>query len=256
MMKTAVIYLYSPKLFQNSLSFFLKFCVAALLLLTAALGFGNLLFRFETDRLAGTVSTDEQITVVIDPGHGGRDGGAVGEDGTLEKELNLAVALKLKSILESADIHVVMTRETDIELASSDSPHKKADDLKARLQLAQNQTNALFVSIHMNKFPIEKYRGLQVYYSENHAESLTLAQTIQDAAQNALQNTADRKVKPAGDSIYLMSHLEIPAVLVECGFLSNTEERELLKNDRYQKKLALCISAAILEYIASANTPN
>ena len=116
--------------------------------------------------------------------------------------------------------------------------------------------NALFVSIHMNKFPIEKYRGLQVYYSENHAESLTLAQTIQDAAQNALKNTAERKVKTAGDSIYLMSHLEIPAVLVECGFLSNTEEREMLKNDRYQKKLALCISAAILEYISSANNPN
>ena len=255
-MKTAVIYLYSQKLFQNSLSFFLKFCVAALLLLTTALGFGNLLFRFEADRLAGTASADEKITVVIDPGHGGRDGGAVGNDGTLEKELNLAVALKLKSILESANIHVIMTRETDIELASPDSPHKKADDLKARLELTQNQKNALFVSIHMNKFPVEKYRGLQVYYSENHAESLTLAQTIQDATQNALQNTSERKVKPAGDSIYLMSHLEIPAVLVECGFLSNTEERELLKNERYQKKLALCISAAILEYVASSNNLN
>ena len=255
-MKTAVIYLYSQKLFQNSLSFFLKFCVAALLLLATALGFGNLLFRLESTPSSGTLPTDETITVVIDPGHGGRDGGAVGDDGTLEKDLNLAVALKLKSILESADIHVVMTRETDIELASPDSPHKKADDLKARLQLAQNQQNALFVSIHMNKFPIEKYRGLQVYYSENHTESLTLAQTIQDAAQNALQNTAERKVKPAGDSIYLMSHLEIPAVLVECGFLSNTEERELLKNERYQKKLALCISAAVLEYISSANNPN
>ncbi len=255
-MKTAVIYLYSKKLFQNSLSFFLKFCVAALLLLTAALGFGNLLFRFENTPSSGAVSSNEKITVVIDPGHGGRDGGAVGDDGTLEKDLNLAVALKLKSILESANVHVVMTRETDIEFASPDSPHKKADDLKARLQLAQDQKNAIFVSIHMNKFPIEKYRGLQVYYSENHIESLTLAQIIQNATQNALQNTEDRKVKSAGDSIYLMSHLEIPAVLVECGFLSNTEERDLLKSESYQKKLALCISAAILEYIASANNLN
>ena len=251
-MKTAVIYLYSPKLFQNSLSFFLKFCVAALLLLTAALGFGNLLFRFETDRLAGTASADEKITVVIDPGHGGRDGGAVGDDGTLEKELNLAVALKLKSILESADIHVIMTRETDIELASPDSPHKKADDLKARLELAQNQKNALFVSIHMNKFPIEKYRGLQVYYSENHTESLTLAQTIQNAAQNALQNTAERKVKPAGDSIYLMSHLEIPSVLVECGFLSNPEECEKLCEKEYQKELSFSIVCGIIDYITKS----
>lgn len=253
MMKTAVIYLYSKKLFQHSVSFFLKFSVASLLLLTTALGFGNLLFRFESAPSSGTVSADEKITVVIDPGHGGRDGGAVADDGTLEKDLNLAVALKLKSILESAYIHVVMTRETDIELASPDSPHKKADDLKARLQLAQDQKNAIFVSIHMNQFPIEKYRGLQVYYSENHAESLTLAQAIQNTTQSALQNTEDRKVKPAGDSIYLMSHLEIPAVLVECGFLSNKEERELLKNEVYQKKLALCLSAAILEYIASVN---
>jgi N-acetylmuramoyl-L-alanine amidase len=253
MMKTAVIYLYSKKLFQHSVSFFLKFSVASLLLLTTALGFGNLLFHFESAPSSGTVSADEKITVVIDPGHGGRDGGAVADDGTLEKDLNLAVALKLKSILESADIHVVMTRETDVELASPDSSHKKADDLKARLQLAQDQKNAIFVSIHMNQFPIEKYRGLQVYYSENHAESLTLAQAIQNTTQSALQNTEDRKVKPAGDSIYLMSHLEIPAVLVECGFLSNKEERELLKNEVYQKKLALCLSAAILEYIASVN---
>ena len=86
MMKTAVIYLYSKKLFQNSLSFFLKFCVAALLLLTAALGFGNLLFRFENTPSSGAVSSNEKITVVIDPGHGGRDGGAVGDDGTLEKQ--------------------------------------------------------------------------------------------------------------------------------------------------------------------------
>ena len=133
-MKTAVIYLYSKKLFQHSVSFFLKFSVASLLLLTTALGFGNLLFRFESAPSSGTVSADEKITVVIDPGHGGRDGGAVADDGTLEKDLNLAVALKLKSILESADIHVVMTRETDVELASPDSSHKKADDLPSALK--------------------------------------------------------------------------------------------------------------------------
>ena len=252
-MKTAVIYLYSKKFFQNSVAFFLKFFLCALLLLATVLDFGKLLFRSENESSIHTDSTDMTITVVIDPGHGGRDGGAVGDDGTLEKELNLAVALKLKSILQSADIHVIMTRETDIELASPDSPHKKADDLKARLQLAHKQKNAIFVSIHMNKFPIEKYRGLQVYYSENHAESLTLAQTIQDRAQNTLQNTGDRKVKPAGDSIYLMANLEIPAVLVECGFISNNEERALLKDENYQKKLALCLSTAILEYISETN---
>lgn len=251
MMKTAVIYLYSKKLFQKSLSFFFKFTLSSLLLLAMALGCGNLLFRAGSDALNTSVS-DEKMTVVIDPGHGGRDGGTVGGDGTLEKDLNLAVALKLKAILESADVRVVMTRETDIELASPDSPHKKADDLKARLNLAQNQKNAIFVSIHMNNFPIKKYSGLQVYYSENHKQSLTLAQTVQDGAQSSLGNTMDRKVKPAGDSIYLLSHLEIPAVLVECGFLSNDEERELLKTDAYQKKLALSLSASLLAYMKNA----
>jgi len=247
-MKTAVIYLYSKKLFQKSLSFFFKFTLSSLLLLAMALGCGNLLFRAGSEAL-NTSASDEKITVVIDPGHGGRDGGAVGNDGTLEKDLNLAVALKLKAILESADVRVVMTRETDVELASPDSPHKKADDLKARLNLAENQKKAIFVSIHMNNFPIQKYSGFQVYYSENSKQSLTLAQTVQDGAQSALGNTMDRKVKPAGDSIYLLAHLEIPAVLVECGFLSNEEERELLKSDAYQKKLALSLSASLLTYM-------
>jgi len=240
--------LYSKKLFQKSLSFFFKFTLSSLLLLAMALGCGNLLFRAGSEAL-NTSASDEKITVVIDPGHGGRDGGAVGNDGTLEKDLNLAVALKLKAILESADVRVVMTRETDVELASPDSPHKKADDLKARLNLAENQKKAIFVSIHMNNFPIQKYSGFQVYYSENSKQSLTLAQTVQDGAQSALGNTMDRKVKPAGDSIYLLAHLEIPAVLVECGFLSNEEERELLKSDAYQKKLALSLSASLLTYM-------
>ena len=252
-MKTAVIYLYPKKLFQSSFSFFFKFCISALLLLSVALGFSNLLFRSASEASADTALTEKKITVVIDPGHGGRDGGAVGEDGTLEKELNLAGALKLKAVLESADIRVIMTRETDIELASPNSSHKKADDLKARLQLTHDQQIAIFISIHMNKFPVEKYRGLQVYYSENNPESLTLAQTVQDTVQDSLQNTSDRKVKPAGDSIYLMKNLEIPAILVECGFLSNEAERELLKDEDYQKKLALCFSAALLTYISSEN---
>ena len=246
--------MYSQKLFQNSFSFFLKFCICALLLLATALGLGNLIFSSENGGFLNTSAEDKKITVVIDPGHGGRDGGAVGEDGTLEKELNLAGALKLKAVLESADIRVIMTRETDIELASPNSSHKKADDLKARLQLTHDQQIAIFISIHMNKFPVEKYRGLQVYYSENNPESLTLAQTVQDTVQDSLQNTSDRKVKPAGDSIYLMKNLEIPAILVECGFLSNEAERELLKDEDYQKKLALCFSAALLTYISSENS--
>ena len=214
------------------------------------LGFGNVLFSHDQSMFSGACEEKRVLTVVIDAGHGGRDGGAVAEDGTLEKHLNLAVAMKLKALLESADIRVVMTRETDIELASPDSSHKKADDLKARVQLARECENAIFVSIHMNRFPVEKYSGLQVYYSENHENSIVLAQTVQTVAEGALRNTHGRKVKSAGDSIYIMAHLEIPAVLVECGFLSNFEETALLKTGDYQKKLAMCLYASLIQYFS------
>lgn len=236
--------------FKQYVFFFLKFSICSALLLGFALGFGHLMFREFPNAFPVASSDDEILTVVIDAGHGGRDGGAVAEDGTLEKHLNLAVAKELKILLESADIRVVMTRETDIELASPDSPHKKADDLNARLNLAMEYKKAVFVSIHMNRFPVEKYRGLQVYYSGNHEKSLVLAQTIQTVAEETLRNTQDRHVKLAGDSIYLMKHLEIPAVLVECGFLSNPEETELLKNKTYQKKLAMCLYASLLQYFS------
>ena len=242
--------MYSYSLLKKSLSFFVKFSICACLLLGFALGAGNILFPYDRNVFGNGSQPGKIRTVVIDAGHGGRDGGAVAEDGTLEKHLNLAVALQLKALLESADIRVVMTRETDIELASPDSPHKKADDLKAREKLAESCENAVFVSIHMNRFPVEKYKGLQVYYSENHENSLILAQTIQNVSEETLRNTQDRKVKPAGDSIYLMAHLEIPAVLVECGFLSNPEELSLLKNEAYRKKLAMCLYASLMGYFA------
>jgi len=252
-MKTAVIYLCSHTFLKRYVSFFLKFSICAALLLGMALGFGNLIFWQDKTAFPTVSEKGNSLTVVIDAGHGGRDGGAVAGDGTLEKHLNLAVAKHLKALLESADIRVVMTRETDIELASPDSSHKKADDLNARLNIASECENAVFVSIHMNRFPVEKYRGLQVYYSENHEQSLSLAQTVQTVAEDTLQNTNGRKIKPAGSSIYLMAHLEIPAILVECGFLSNPEETELLKSEAYQKKLALCLYASLIRYF-SENT--
>ncbi|MBQ8496187.1 MAG: N-acetylmuramoyl-L-alanine amidase [Clostridia bacterium] len=228
--------------------FFVRFSVFSCFLLAAVLWAGNLLLT--GDRSVSEVSDGYvNYTVVIDAGHGGRDGGASASDGTLEKHLNLAVALKLKALLESADIRVVMTRESDIELASPDSPHKKLDDLSARVKIAEAEENAVFVSIHMNQFPVEKYSGLQVYYSRNNAQSLTLAETIQKGALSSFPEMPERKVKPAED-IYLMEHLQIPAVLVECGFLSNHAETALLKTEAYQKKLAMRIYASLLDYFS------
>ena len=160
------------------------------------------------------------------------------------------MAKKLEALLKTANVRVVMTREHDVELASPDSDHKKRDDLNARLTIAEEAENAIFVSIHMNKFPVAKYSGLQVYYSPNHEKSLTLAERIQaDAASWSVGNA--RRPKAADDNIYLLYHMEIPAVLVECGFLSNYEEKELLKTDAYQKKLAVSIYASLLQYLST-----
>lgn len=195
------------------------------------------------------IDEDDRITVIIDAGHGGRDGGAVADDGTLEKNLNLAVAKRLEALLLSADIRVIMTRSGDIELASPDSDHKKRDDLNARLAITEAYDPAILVSIHMNKFPVAKYSGLQVYYSPNHEDSLALAEQVQ-ADSLTLKPGNNRAVKAAGDSIYLLSHAEIPAVLVECGFLSNPEELSLLKTDDYQQKLAMSLYTSIITYLS------
>ncbi len=205
-------------------------------------------FFFPPELLPAAASEKDRFTVIIDAGHGGRDGGAIADDGTLEKDLNLAVAKKLEAMLRSADVHVVMTRSTDIELASPDSPHKKRDDLNARLSMTEEYENAILVSIHMNKYPVSKYSGLQVYYSPNHTGSLALAEQIQKDALS-LKSDNGRTVKSASDAIYLLSHTKIPAVLVECGFLSNYEETALLKSEAYQQKLAMSLYASILTYL-------
>ncbi len=231
----------------RAVSFVFRFSLFSFVLLCAALALARALFLPES--LPAHSAGETGFTVVIDAGHGGRDGGAVADDdGTLEKDLNLAVAKKLAAMLRLARIEVVMTRETDIELASPDSSHKKRDDLTARLNMTKGLENAIFVSIHMNKYPVAKYSGLQVYYSEGNAHSLTLAEQIQKDSL-VLNPGNSRGVKAAGDAIYLLSHMEIPAVLVECGFLSNYEEKELLKSEGYQMKLAASLFCSVLAYI-------
>jgi len=244
---------------QKSFFFFLKFSVFSLFFIAVALLIGNKIGMHDTKvQPTGADSgkkTFTATTIVIDAGHGGRDGGAsADDDGTLEKDLNLEVAKKLAALMKTANVNVVMTRDTDIELADPSSKHKKLDDLNARIAIASEHENSILVSIHMNKFPVSKYSGLQVYYSGSNKDSMALADMIQNGAAVNLDKKNSRKTKPAGNSIYLLSHLQIPAVLVECGFLSNYEEKELLKTDEYQTKLAMSIYTSIIEYISEDNT--
>ena len=125
-------------------------------------------------------------------------------------------------------------------------------DLKNRLAVAERNPQSVFVSIHMNKFSIEKYSGLQVYYSPNHEASLMLAETIQEKVKATLQPNNDRKVKPAGSNIFLLDRISSPAVLVECGFLSNPAEAQKLTDKTYQTQLSLVLADSILLNLTSA----
>ncbi|MBE6620032.1 MAG: N-acetylmuramoyl-L-alanine amidase [Ruminococcaceae bacterium] len=198
-----------------------------------------------------TDETPAYHTVILDAGHGGEDGGAIGHiDGreVYEKDINLAITLTLRDLLEAEGINVILTREKDVLLYDRNTDYqgrKKVLDLAARLHVGQSTPGALFVSIHMNAFTQAKYHGLQVYYSPNHALSQTLAAHIQDRTQEQLQPDNHRHIKKAGSDIFLLEHLKCPAVLVECGFLSNEDECRLLEQADYQQKLAFLLFCAI-----------
>lgn len=190
--------------------------------------------------------------VIIDAGHGGEDGGTIGVNGAYEKDINLKISLILYDMLRSNGIDAVLTRDRDILLYDKNSNYqgqKKIQDLATRRKIAESYENAIFVSIHMNSFVESKYSGLQVYYSKNDPSSQALADKIQTRVRTHLDFGNDRKCKSAGENIYLLYKLQCPAVLIECGFLSNPEECEKLSTESYQKQLSFCICAAILEHI-------
>lgn len=189
----------------------------------------------------------ERFTVIIDAGHGGEDPGAVvGE--IKEKDLNLAVALKLKSFLSLADINVIMTRETDVLLYGEwEERHKKMADLKNRLAIIEQTENCIFVSIHMNKFSDSRLTGLQTFYSENDPKSALLAQSVQSEAL-LVDPSNHRKIKPENGTIFILENAHKPAILVECGFLSTPSEAVKLTDEGYQNKLAFALYSGIMKY--------
>ncbi len=227
---------------SHTLSFFAIFLTVSLL----ASALGARFFAPDTGVLTGTEGETKR-TVVIDAGHGGIDGGTAGSDGTLEKELNLAVSQKLSALFTLAGYTVVMTRTDDRSLASPDAPkgHVKQSDLDARLKVLTEHPDALFVSIHMNAYQGAPCRGLQVWYSEGTPTAAEYAAAVQEGVKALLQPENNRKTKVATSSIYLLRQARTPAILIECGFLSNSEECERLKNEEYQKALALAIFASL-----------
>ena len=197
------------------------------------------------------------ITIIIDAGHGGEDGGTVGVNGVYEKDLNLAVSLLLHMMLQEKGYNTIMTRSDDALLYDRDVNYegqKKLLDFKARLAIAEKEEKAIFVSIHMNSFSQSKYKGLQVYYSKNSPASKLLAEEIQLNGRLLLDASNNRLPKLADGNILLLDRINHPAVLVECGFLSNPKECERLSTDAYQKEVAESICLSIINYLNTNTT--
>lgn len=218
--------------------------------------FSLALFSFLMLRCVNKISIDTSAQaikplprVLIDPGHGGEDGGAVVED-TLEKNINLPISQDTGDLLRLLGFEVQLTRTEDTGLSDEGKnvKQRKINDMKKRLKLYDSCDNNVILSIHQNKFSDTSSNGTQVFYSPNHSQSKMLADCIQHAVQSGLQPQNQRLPKKAGKNIYLLSNTKQPAVIVECGFLSNKKERRMLLDDAYQRELAFIITTGFLDF--------
>lgn len=187
--------------------------------------------------------------IIIDAGHGGEDGGAISLSGQSESVINLSISHRLDAVLHFYGVNTLMTRTEEISLhdAGANSIHeKKVSDIRNRVSMIEAVENASLISIHQNSFPVSKYWGMQVFYTDEEV-SMPLAQAIQDNVRLFLDSTNQRKPMKIPKTVYLMNHVSCPAVLVECGFLSNPKEDQLLQQDSYQTKIAITVAAACLQ---------
>ena len=234
--------------------FFVSCFLVISVLLAAVATVSARIFISEAESAAAGEGEKPLPVIIIDAGHGGRDGGAAADDGTLEKDLNLAVAKELCDLFEGAGYDTVMTRTEDVALGDENSSHKKLGDLKARVELAKQYKNAIFISVHMNKFPVPKYSGLCVYFAKKTEGSAALAEDVRMVVATHLQKENGRQIKGAGSEIYVLDNAPCTAILVECGFLSNPSELALLKTEEYRKKVAACVFTATANYMSKTIT--
>jgi len=194
---------------------------------------------------------EREHTIVIDAGHGGVDGGATSCTGVLESQINLEIALRLEDMLHLLGMDTVMIRRTDESVYTEGNTigAKKVSDLKNRVRMVQETPNAILVSLHQNTFSDTRYRGAQVFYG-GADESQSLAKQLQQLLVSSL-NPGSRRQPKTSKGIYLMDHISCPAILVECGFLSNPEEEALLRNPSYQVKICAVIGSTLSRFAAT-----
>ena len=213
--------------------------------------FGTLLGNQAIATISEMVPIERLHRIVIDPGHGGVDGGAVSCSGKSESNFNLQIALRLNDLLHLLGYDTVMIRTTDSSVYTSGQTvaQKKVSDLKQRVRVVDRTQNALLLSIHQNTFPEGQYSGAQVFYAKTPG-SKALAEQLQRDLVSCLNPGSSRKAKQ-GSGIYLLDKINTAGVLVECGFLSNQQEEAKLQTPDYQKKLCCVISSGMARFLAS-----
>lgn len=230
-----------------------------LLFLAVVCLFAAWAFTREITRQVSTALVDPtRPHLIIDAGHGGFDGGAVGSDGVFEKDINLEIALRLEQLARLSGFEVTMIR-TDDRAVNDEGltgiSRKKVSDIHNRLAVTEEHPEAIFISIHQNKYTSASIWGAQVFYGTKNDGSEQLARVIQQTLRTELQPDNKREIKPAEKNLYILSHARCPAVLVECGFLSNPDECQKLENETYQQELAFCILTSTIEYIYGGTPP-
>lgn len=188
-------------------------------------------------------------TVILDAGHGGVDGGAVSCTGVSESMINLEITLKVNDLMHLLGIDTVMIRETDISVYTKGETiaQKKISDLRERVRIVNSTPNAILISIHQNHFTDDRYSGAQVFYAPTD-ESQSIAEALQSAFIKTINPTSHRHIKKAG-GVYLMQHIQCPAVLIECGFLSNKSEEYKLRSGTYQQQISSVIACCVSNYL-------
>lgn len=193
-------------------------------------------------------AADKPVTIVVDAGHGGIDPGKVGINNALEKDINLAIALKLERNLKENGINVVMTRTDDSGLYNENDSNKKVRDMKNRLSIIEEAKPALAVSIHQNSYPDKSVSGVQVFYYKDSVKSKAAAEIMQTQLIKSLKPSKERAAKD-NSSYYLLKKTSVPIMIIECAFMSNPTEAELLTQDDYQEKVAWAIYMGIMQVV-------
>lgn len=223
----------------------IEILMAAVLLLAACL------FAKEGAVIVESIRADKgenPACIVIDAGHGGADPGKVGINGAEEKTINLQIAERLKKLLESEGIEVILTRTGDAGLYSEGSSNKKVEDMRKRCEIIKEAMPVFTVSIHQNSYPEEYVKGAQTFYYGKSQEGKELAETIQASLIERLDKENHRTAKD-NESYYLLKRTPTPTVIVECGFLSNSQEAGLLITEEYQERVAFAVHMGIMQYL-------